>query len=569
MLKINELKWYVGIPLSISTSMMLLIAFPPYNLNILGFIALIPIYFIAYTQNLKRTFLYGLLSSFLFYCLYLFWMNAYLAIVGVSFVTVVYGGYFLISLLITNIVSKAFPKYRAFLTPFIYLSIEYIKSFRFLGFTFGSIGYTQHNFPIFIQIADIGGEPLVAFIIVLFNASLAHIIAQAVMGEIPGKLPTIMINRVRTGKIKYQVSESPKWRRFLNFKTIPLITAVLLMCFSFIYGNFQLNRPIPETPKLKLALIQGLSSPRTKWKDEKWKTLERLMKLTHEAYSEDPDIDLFVWTETAIRTSLRPNFIYGTPYHMRIKYLVKNLKTYFVIGSPDNYLASNRENPNPESLEAIYPTKESEEIWTNSAYFLNTDGEIIGKYDKIKLTPFGEHFPLGKYIPFLQKILDKFTDSAGFTPGNEYTVFHHNPLSFSVVICWEGTYGYFIRKFIKNGADFIINISNDMWTKSRAGHYEHFTITKFRAIENRIWYARAGNDGVTAIINPYGIVVKELPIQKAGYLIGEVGPRARETFYTKHGDILPILSVIIMSIGLFSSIYLLVQTEKLQNKKGR
>ena len=543
-------RWYVLFLLSILSFLMLYLSFPVYNLNYLAFFALVPIFFIVYTTNLKKTIIYGIVTGFAFNAFYLFWMNAYLAVVGVSFVTLVFGSYFVISLILIYLTSKLFPRYRVIITPIIWISIEYVRSFGFLGFTFGGIGYTQHNFLRFIQISDIGGEALVSFIIVFFNASIAHILA-------------ILVENKR----------SFKNINGLNIKNVlPLFASVILIFISLIYGSIELNKPFPKKPSMKIALIQALSSPRTRWKEEKWKTLKRLTDLSMKAYMKNKDVDLIVWTETAIRTSLRPNFIYGTPYHMRIQRLIRLLHTYFIIGSPDNFNVRKKGAVNPKHLSAVYPTKGEEEIWTNSAYFLNSNGEIIGKYDKIKLTPFGEHFPLGKKIKFLQKILNKFTDSAGFTPGNQYKVFSYKGMKFGVVICWEGTYGYFIRKFVKKGADFIINISNDMWTKTKAGHYQHFTITKFRAIENRIWYVRAGNDGVTAFINPHGEVVKSLPIKKPGYLVGTVGPKEFTTIYTRVGDILPQTTSIISAILLLYSIFLLISThinKHIKSKKKR
>jgi apolipoprotein N-acyltransferase len=529
-MNMKRTKWYVDISLALATAFLLLFSFPTYNINVLGFIALIPIFIITYTQNTKRTLAYGIVSGFLFYCLYLFWMNAYLAVVGVTFVTVVYGGYFVIALLLINTATRAFPRYRVILTPFLWIAIEYIRSFGFLGFTFGSIGYTQHNFLRFIQIADIGGEPLVSFIIVLFNAGIADICVKLLE-----KKREIKLRSIHTG-------------------AYPLFVSIVLIIFSLIYGSFRMAEPLPTSPRMKLSLIQALSSPRTKWKTEKWKTLKRLTDFSEESYEENPDVDLIVWTETAVRTSLRPNLIYGSAYHMRIQNLIKQLNTYFIIGSPDNYDKTQKEGVDTQKLAEIYPGKEEEEIWTNSAYFLSNHGEIIGKYDKIQLTPFGEHFPIGETLPFLQKVLDKFTDSAGFSPGTENTVFHHEKLNFSVVICWEGTYGYLIRRFVNNGADFVLNISNDMWTQTRAGHFQHFTITKFRAIENRIWFARAANDGVTAITNPRGEVVQILPIKELGYLTGEVGPRVRRTFYTRFGDILPKVSLAVLALSFIFSI---------------
>jgi apolipoprotein N-acyltransferase len=535
----REIRWYVGLPLATISALLLLFSYPTYNLNFLAFFALAPILYVTYRVDLKKTLAYGIVFAFLFYCLYLFWMNAYLAIVGVLFVTVIFGGFFVLSLLVINLSSRAFPNFRVILTPFIWIGFDYIRSFGFLGLTFGSIGYTQHNFLRFIQLADIGGEQIIAFILVLFNAAFTETLAWLI-----DKKP------FREKKLSPGVS-------------IPLYCAVGLFVLSLIYGTVKLAQPIPGETRMKLSMIQGLSSPRTKWKKEKWKTLRTLTSLTRESYQENDGVDLVVWTETAIRTSLRPNLIYGTAYHGRIQRLIQEIGTHFIIGSPDNYYVGQDGQVTPENLEEIYPTKGEEEIWTNSAYFLNPEGEIIGKYDKRQLTPFGEHFPLGKKIPFLQKILDKFTDSAGFTSGNSYTVFDHSKLKFGVVICWEGTYGYFIRHFVKNGADFILNISNDMWTQTEAGHFQHFTITKFRAVENRIWYARAANDGVTAIINPHGMIVKILPIKETGYLVGEVGPRVKTTFYTKYGDILPRVSLAVLCASLLFSIIVLIKRRNL------
>jgi len=528
----KEVRWPVGIGLAVSTSLFLLLSFPTFNVNTLGFIALVPIFFLAYTSGLKRAFLYAILSGFLFYCLYLFWMNAYLAVVGVAFVTFVYGGYFVIALLLINLTSRALPRYRAFLTPFIWIAIEYVKSFGFLGLTFGSMGYTQHNFLRFIQIADIGGEPLVSFVIVLFNAGVAH-------------LCTLMYEK--------------KQEKLFRTAALPIYISAGLILFSLLYGTARLKEPIPKNPTMKLTLIQSLSSPRTEWEKDKWNTLKRLLEMSVESQNEHPDTDLIVWTETAIRTSLRPNLIYGSAYHMRIQRMIRAQDTFFIIGSPDNYMVSQEGEVGLDSLEDIYPSKDEEEVWTNSAYYLNGSGEIIEKYDKIQLTPFGEHFPIGKNLPFLQKILDNFTDSAGFSPGSEYTVFQYGQFKFSVVICWEGTYGYLIRRFILNGADFIINISNDMWSQTEAGHFQHFTITKFRSIENRVWFARAANDGVTAFINPHGQVVKILPIKEVGYINGEVGPKARTTFYTRYGDVLPKIALVVLIASFFFSLYLLIK----------
>jgi apolipoprotein N-acyltransferase len=115
-------------------------------------------------------------------------------------------------------------------------------------------------------------------------------------------------------------------------------------------------------------------------------------------------------------------------------------------------------------------------------------------------------------------------------------------------------YPSMIRRFVLNGAQFVVNISNDMWTNTEAGHAQHFTTTKFRAVENRIWFVRAANDGVTAFVNPHGEVTGILPIGEAGSLVGEAGPKAGDTFYTKYGDILPKLGIAALAFSLAVSV---------------
>jgi apolipoprotein N-acyltransferase len=541
------------IAMAAGSAALLLFSFPPFDANFLAFAALVPVLLVVYASSLSRTLAAGIVCGFLFFCLHLFWVNAYLPVVGVIFVTVVYGGCMAACFLVLNLAAGAFPAWKAVITPFVWVGVEYGRSFGFLGMTFGSLGYTQHNFPRLIQVADIGGEPLVSFIVVLFNAGLAQLILSAAGGRNPSPLFRGAAGLTRTRPRSWRPEA---WRP----KAIwPLAAASTLLVAGLLYGTFKLREPLPEGPSVKLALIQALSSPRETWKDEKWATLTRLIGLTEESLRSHPDVDIVVWTETAIRTSLGPNLAKGTPYHAQIREFVKRHGRGFIIGSPDNTAregGARGDSPpvKPDALSDVRPDDGSGQVWTNSAYYLGPDGAIAGKYDKIKLTPFGEHFPLGRRLPFLQKVLDRFTDSAGFTPGTQYTVFNHDKLDFGVVICWEGMYPYMIRRFVRRGARFIVNISNDMWTNTRAAHEQHFTVTKFRAVENRIWFVRAGNDGVTAFVNPRGEVAGVLPIGEAGSLVGEAGPKAGDTFYTKHGDILPALGLAALALSLAASV---------------
>jgi len=261
--------------------------------------------------------------GFLFFCLHLFWVNAYFPVVGVVFVTFVYGGGMAACFLVLNLTARAFPEWKAVVTPFVWVAVEYGRSFGFLGTTFGSMGYTQHSFIRLIQVADIGGEPLVSFIVVFFNASLAQLVLTAAGGKnvFPPLQGAAGPARMRTPacptktlalKALYPEAGLPK-------ASISFAAAAALLAASLLYGTIKLGEPLPKEPSETLALIQALSSPREAWKDEKWETLTRLIGLTEESIQSRPDVDLVVWTETAIRTSLGPNLAKGTPYHVQIR----------------------------------------------------------------------------------------------------------------------------------------------------------------------------------------------------------------------------------------------------------
>ncbi|HNX23791.1 MAG TPA: nitrilase-related carbon-nitrogen hydrolase [Spirochaetota bacterium] len=99
------------------------------------------------------------------------------------------------------------------------------------------------------------------------------------------------------------------------------------------------------------------------------------------------------------------------------------------------------------------------------------------------------------------------------------------------------------------GADFLVNITNDGWTDTYNGHYQHYSASIFRAVENGIWVVRAGNTGVTSIIDPKGRVTATLPILKKSFLTGEIDTSQNvETFYSKHGDLILFAALIFITI---------------------
>jgi apolipoprotein N-acyltransferase len=175
----------------------------------------------------------------------------------------------------------------------------------------------------------------------------------------------------------------------------------------------------------------------------------------------------------------------------------------------------------------------------NSALLVAPSGEVVGRYDKVHLVPFGEYVPWP--FGFANKISTEIGD---FQPGTKVAVLPMGEHRIGTFICYESVFPNFVRQFAANGAELLVNISNDSWFGKSAARLQHLKIVRMRAAENRRWLLRSTNDGITATIDPAGRLLGTLPnyvesATRTGYsYVKEI------TFYTGHGDWFPILCAV-------------------------
>jgi apolipoprotein N-acyltransferase len=170
----------------------------------------------------------------------------------------------------------------------------------------------------------------------------------------------------------------------------------------------------------------------------------------------------------------------------------------------------------------------------NSASFVTPQGEFTGRYDKMHLVPFGEYVPFQKLFFFAQNLLH---EAGTFDAGGSRTVFAVNGHRYGTFICYESIFADEVRHFVLQGADVLINISNDGWYGDTSAPWQHLYMARMRAIENHRWLLRATNTGVTGSIDPYGRVVEAAPRHVRTSLRAGFGYEDDLTFYTKHGDL--------------------------------
>jgi apolipoprotein N-acyltransferase len=184
----------------------------------------------------------------------------------------------------------------------------------------------------------------------------------------------------------------------------------------------------------------------------------------------------------------------------------------------------------------------------NAASVFAPDGALLGRYAKIHLVPWGEYIPFQSFFSFAHGI----THNAGrFTHGWRRSVFRVKGHRYGIFICYESIFADEIRQFAVNGAEVLVNISDDGWYGDTSAPWQHLNMARMRAIENRRWLLRDTNTGVTAAIDPYGRLTQSAPRHVFTSLAVQYGFRDDLTFYTRYGDVFA-LTCGILSIAMLA-----------------
>lgn len=203
---------------------------------------------------------------------------------------------------------------------------------------------------------------------------------------------------------------------------------------------------------------------------------------------------VIIWPETAVTTYL---FETNTIRNGILK-LVRDSRVVYMIGTP---------------------FRERDRIY-NSVVAFSPKGEVMGRYDKQRLVPFGEYLPLR---PLFNRLLGDNPLFAEDYNGNPHPVLIDTGIAkVGVVVCFESTFPYIVRDKVKKGAQFILVTTNDAWFFDSAAVYQHLQAARMRAVENNIYVVQAANTGISAIIDPVGRIIKRSMVEQPAVLIGTV-----------------------------------------------
>jgi apolipoprotein N-acyltransferase len=297
----------------------------------------------------------------------------------------------------------------------------------------------------------------------------------------------------------------------------------------------------PAVPADHVALLVQENVPvDADWtRDTFQRTLKELTELSvrraasessHALNSTASDIDLIVWPE-----SPAPFFTSDPLFRGPISEMAQATHSWVVTGAIGT--ASAMENGSSHS-----------EVF-NSAALVDPSGNWKARYDKVHLVPFGEYLPFPKLFAFaggLTKEVGEFQSGqsrAPLTAGNK---------KLGVFICYESVFPGEVRQFADQGAQVLVNLSNDGWYGDSGAYAQHLNQTRMRAIENDRWILSATDTGVTASIDPYGRTVARLPRKEMATLVAPYALTSVTTFYTRHGDWFAWLCAIISAAALLT-----------------
>ena len=519
-----------NVSLAIFSGLLLVFAFPDWNLWSLGWVGTAPLIMaIVRERKFWRSLLLGTVTGTVFYAGSSYWVTysmhnyggiqlwvCYIILIVFSATLGVFTGLFAALL---GIAIKRFGGWFILAAPVLWAASEWVR-LQVTGMGWNPLGYSQAFQPAVIQVSRFGGVYLVSAIMVAASTSL-------VFG-------LVYLERRRG--------------------IVVLTSAGLIAIVTVLYGE-SLRPSIDESGSVPVAVVQPNIPVDGQWDDPSFadQMFRRHVALSEQAIQANSvggnadgganspaatkatTIDLVIWPESAM------NFEYDRDAALRRKLagFTSRNNVYLMLNTWGFPKAS-------DSRESLF----------NSALLLSPDGEKIAEYNKNALVPFGEYIPGRNWIPFIGDVKALVGE---ITPGTSLTLIEAAGAKLGTQICFETTRPDLARRMRNEGASVLVQLSNEAWFGPTSAPRQMLTTAVFRAVENNIEVIRAANSGVAARINRYGIVHGETPMYETAtrtWKIKTVDEARGDglTFYTRYGDVFVITCTVASSFLLMAAI---------------
>lgn len=480
------------------TPLLTVLSYPKFTHSWMAWICCAPFaYFILKTKTRKSAFIGSLVCGFLSYAGLLYWIYPTMrtGTVPVPFAIL---GLFLLCLL-ASVDFIAIGLFGFFVRrtgngvfPLLFASawacMEWIKvsiNLKAVSFPWFILAYSQWQQPKFMQIVSFTGS---------YGLSWALAFTGALIGA-------VLASRDSFAK-----------------KLLNLVPGALIIGGLWLFGQGMLSpemQPSDKQQTISVAILQPCIDQYAKWNSAHENYIKSKM---YEMSEKSAGKDLVIWPENAL-----PGWIDDPQYGMYIDAIVKKFNSNHIVGSISR--------------------GDGKRV---SAFLITPDGEE-SDYHKRILVPFGEYVPmrgfLGKYIKAIGMLGE-------FTPGNlKQNFMQLEGIKIAPTICYESIFPFLYSSDAERGADIFVNITNDGWYLDTSAPYQHLAALMFRAAETHRPILRAANNGISAVITPYGTIEKMLPLDQEGILEAQVGVYISQppSVYARHGNVFAMLCLLICS----------------------
>jgi apolipoprotein N-acyltransferase len=490
---------------AVLSGLMLTASFPPGPAGWLAWIALVPLLAAMQAQSPSRCFRLGFVAGLTHFLSLMYW------------IVVVLGSYGGLNVFLSLIVLIALCGYLALypgvfgllhsflrgarpgllLSAAAWVGLEYLRGRLLTGLPWCFLGHSQAARIQLIQICDLVGVYGVGYLVAAANLLVFHLLFDRGRGE----------------------------RR--AFLTQGGVLAVLI-ALTLGYGHLKTRetaRGADLSDPVRTAIVQGSIDQSRKWLPAyQEKTLDTYRRLSLQAAGRDPD--LIVWPETAVP------FFFQDPSHLSAGVLSvpETTGADLLFGSPA-YKGSGRRTR-----------------YANRAYLLSAEDRRVERYDKVHLVPFGEYVPLQRFLPFVHRLVPAAGD---FSPGERVEPLDGRGYRAGVLICYEAIFPGLARRQVEEGADLLVNLTNDAWFGPTSAPFQHLAMSVFRAVETRRPLVRAANTGISAFVDTRGRVTRKSGLFREAVLLSEVRPsHIPPPLYARWGDVFPLFLLALVFVKL-------------------
>jgi len=459
----------------------------------LAWVALVPLLIAVRQAAPRRAFLLGFLAGFtgcfgiyywIPYCMINYAdMSRPLAYLALFLLVLILAGYPALFTWLWAVFQRRSALPAVIIGPLLWVSLEYIRTYFPLGgFPWALLGNSQYKFLQSIQVAELGGVYLVSWLVALVNFGIAGVLQKTPAGQ-------------------------RAWKG--------LVLAAACFAAAVVYGQVrmkQVDAAFAQKPELKVGIVQGNIDQGEKWNSQLfWASMVRHIELSKDLLREPKD--LLIWPEAAVTDY----FNLAWQDQDQIAKSLSGFDAYFLFGAVSKKQTGEQKQ------------------YFNSAYMLSPNGEkLLGQYDKIHLVPFGEYVPLKKLLFWVDAIAGGNTGDTD--PGDKVLVFDTGSYRIGCVICYEVIFPGLVRKFVKAGAQVMSTVTNDAWFGPTSAPHQHYSTMIFRAVENRVYFIRAANTGISGVCDPCGRTIAQSQIYEVAQLEAGVKRSSLRTLYTRLGD---------------------------------